>query len=123
VHPDRHVFAIEGDSAFGFSGMEASSGLCLCLCLCLCLLGWPHSMIAIKTHNTQFTSNPLILSTHAIEVHINSQTHQFTPTVPQQVETMARYNLRIAVLVFNNNGIYGGKFEGEPNSAFPKARL
>lgn len=35
---------------------------------------------------------------------------------------MARYNLRIAVLVFNNNGIYGGKFEGEPGSAFPKAR-
>ncbi|GAB5033892.1 2-hydroxyacyl-lyase-like, partial [Nannochloropsis oceanica] len=59
VHgPERCVFAIEGDSAFGFSGME--------------------------------------------------------------VETMARYKLKIIVLVFNNNGIYGGKFEGDPGTAFPE---
>lgn len=35
---------------------------------------------------------------------------------------MARYNLKVTVLVFNNNGIYGGKFESDPNCAFPKAR-
>lgn len=35
---------------------------------------------------------------------------------------MARYHLQVCVLVFNNNGIYGGKFEGEPGSAFPKVR-
>lgn len=35
---------------------------------------------------------------------------------------MARYKLRVAVLVFNNNGIYGGKFEGEPGSKFPDVR-
>jgi hypothetical protein len=33
---------------------------------------------------------------------------------------MARYKLKIIVLVFNNNGIYGGKFEGEPGTAFPE---
>jgi 2-hydroxyacyl-CoA lyase 1 len=54
--PDRVVFAIEGDSAFGFSGME--------------------------------------------------------------VETLCRYKLRVIVLIFNNNGIYGGKWESE--GAFPK---
>jgi len=38
------------------------------------------------------------------------------------METMARYKLKIIVLVFNNNGIYGGKFEGEPGTAFPEVR-
>jgi len=58
VHPDRLVVAIEGDSAFGFSGIE--------------------------------------------------------------IETIIRYNLRVVVVIFNNNGIYGGEFEAEPRSKFPK---
>lgn len=33
VHPDRHVFAIEGDSAFGFSGMEARRHVSICVCV------------------------------------------------------------------------------------------
>jgi hypothetical protein len=36
------------------------------------------------------------------------------------METMARYKLKVVVLVFNNNGIYGGKYEGEPGTAFPE---
>jgi len=35
---------------------------------------------------------------------------------------MARYKLKIIVLVFNNNGIYGGKFEGDPGTAFPEVK-
>lgn len=62
TQPGRLVLAIEGDSAFGFSGME--------------------------------------------------------------VETIVRYKLRVVVLIFNNNGIYGGgwKSEGQfPDDPTPTA--
>lgn len=55
--PERPIIGLEGDSAFGFSGMD--------------------------------------------------------------VETICRYKLPVVIIVFNNNGIYGGAYEAHASSAFP----
>ncbi|CAI5494494.1 unnamed protein product [Closterium sp. Naga37s-1] len=97
---ERLVVALEGDSAFGFSGMEIE------------VSGWKRGKVSHR---------------RSVKGRVRGREGQWKEGRRgsggvgggQRVWTMVRYNLPIVVIVMNNGGIYGGDRRGPvtlPNS-------
>ncbi|CAI7781219.1 unnamed protein product [Closterium sp. NIES-54] len=95
---ERLVVALEGDSAFGFSGMEIET-----------MVRYNLPIVVVVMNNGGIYGGD-----RRGPVHLpHSPTPTLLPISPlYSPQTLVRYNLPIVVVVMNNGGIYGGDRRG-----------
>ena len=117
VHPERNVVAVEGDSAFGFSGMECET---ICRWAQLWGAGRRGVPCMLLTHAFAVMFNTLLL--HSLAVLLDAgpcRTFLCSLVVDSPLLLLpaaaalsrlycCRYNLPVCIIVLNNGGIYGG---------------
>lgn len=128
TRPDRLVVAVEGDSAFGFSGMECETIARRAHAVLLPCRDAVRESCAFISSLCTSISRPictwLIVRTDVREWRLRTADHQCRVQpgfksrlgAPCTINLMLwdRYKLPIVIIVFNNNGIYGGDRRQQP---------